>query len=164
MRGWFNEMLGRRGIKYEDLTGTLRLEAGSGSMSECTATMQVAVVDHRPIALLFPSSRRVVLERLGKLLRADDVSLAPCDAVDRIFGGRESGACHPLPDLRDVSVLMDATLLSARTMEIRANGEQDTVRLSLEDWLAAANPGLGFFTEPDRGGNAGSSGVDPTPF
>jgi hypothetical protein len=120
----------------------------------CTARMTVAVVDDRPVALIFPATRRVVLDRLRKLLGADEVRLAPCDAVKRIFGDPKavlrSGS---VPDPGGLAVLMDASLLSARTLEIQSNGEARPIRLTVEGWLATANPGLGFFAEPDRGSN-----------
>jgi hypothetical protein len=151
---WIKEIMMRGGFNYEDLSGRIRLEGPSGLLHTCTARMAVAVVDGRPVALIFPASRRVVLDRLGRMLEADDVRLAGCDEGDRILGDRDAGAARPLPDLSDVSLLMDATLLSARAMEIRSSDGEEPVRLSLEDWLAAANPGLGFFTEPDRGADA----------
>ncbi len=110
----------------------------------------VALVDDRPVALVFPATRCVVVDRLGRLLGADHVRLASCDEVDWIFGDGESDGTRPLPDLRGVSVLMDATLLSARALEIQSPGPEGPCRFTLEDWLATANPGLGFFTEPDR--------------
>ena len=116
----------------------------------CSARVVIALVDDRAIALIFPATRCVVLDRLGKLLGADEVHLAPCEEVDRIFGDRERDASRPWPDLRSVSVLMDASLLSARALEIESCGTVGPFRLALEDWLATANPVLGFFTEPDR--------------
>jgi prolyl-tRNA editing enzyme YbaK/EbsC (Cys-tRNA(Pro) deacylase) len=147
---WIKEIMMRGESNYEDLSGRIRLEGPPGVRHHCTARMAVAVVDGRPVALLFPASRRVVLDRLGRMLGADDVRLVACDEGDRILGGHDAGASRPLPDLSDVSLLMDATLLSARAMEVRSPDGGEPVRLSLEDWLAAANPGLGFFTEPDR--------------
>ena len=44
---------------------------------------------------------------------------------------------------------MDESLLSARELEIPSSGQEGPVRLTIEDWLALANPGLGFFTVPD---------------
>jgi prolyl-tRNA editing enzyme YbaK/EbsC (Cys-tRNA(Pro) deacylase) len=108
------------------------------------------MVDDRPVALVFPASRRVVLGRLGKLLGADEVRLPQCDEVDRIFGDHQTGESRPLPDLRTISVLMDASLWSAKALEIQSCGLEGPVCLTLEDWLSAANPGLGFFTEPDH--------------
>ena len=45
--------------------------------------------------------------------------------------------------------MMDASLLSARSLEIAPDGEGKVLRLILEDWLATANLGFGFFAEPD---------------
>jgi prolyl-tRNA editing enzyme YbaK/EbsC (Cys-tRNA(Pro) deacylase) len=117
----------------------------------CLAKVAIAVADDRPIALIFPASRRIVLDRLGKLLGADEVRLADRGEVARIFGEGESGPPRPLSEVRGASLLMDASLLSARTLEVQSGGQKATVRLTLEDWLATASPGLGFFTEPAIG-------------
>ncbi len=119
----------------------------------CMVRVVVAEVDDRPVVLIFPASRRVVFERLRKLLGADEVRLAPGEEVERILGDRQGVQSRPLPELRGVSVLMDASLLSARTLEIQSTDEAGPVRLTLEGWLATANPGLGYFTEPNRGPN-----------
>ena len=128
-----------------------RPDAGPG----CTARVVVAVVDDRPVALVFPASRRVVLDRVRKLLGADDAFLAPRDEVDRFLGDGPAGASPSQAVPLAIALLLDASLLSARALEIRSCGEQGVVRLTLEDWLAMANPGLGFFTEPDRGPDDG---------
>lgn len=117
----------------------------------CAARVAVAVVDDRPVALIFPASRRVVLDRLRKLLRADHVRLAVCDEVARFVGVPPTGADRPAPAPPGVPLLMDASLLSARALDFRPDREGESIRLPLEDWLAAANPALGFFSEPGGG-------------
>ena len=123
-----------------------RPDAGPG----CTARIVVAVVDGRPVALVFPASRRVVLDRVRKLLGGDDAFLAPREEVDRILGDGPAGASPSRPVPLVIALLLDASLLSERALEIRSYGEDGVVRLTLEDWIAMANPGLGFFTEPGR--------------
>jgi hypothetical protein len=116
-----------------------------------TAKVAIALADDRPIALIFPASRRVVPDRLRKLLGADEVCLSPPGEVDRILGDGETRRSCSLPEMRGVSLLIDASLWSARTLEVQTCGQEATVRLTLEDWLSTASPGLGFFTEPDSG-------------
>jgi hypothetical protein len=89
-----------------------------------------------------------VLERLRRLLGADEARLATCEEIDRILDEPPIGVSPPRPALPGVSLLLDASLLSARALEIRSCGECP-FRLSLEEWLPMADPGLGFFTEPD---------------
>lgn len=129
----------------------LGAEKGRAAAPGCTACVAVAVVDNRPVALLFPASRRVVLERLAKLFRADEVRLAACDEVDRILPDPADGSGLATPAPATVPLLMDASLLSAPAIEVRPCGDRGPVRLTLEDWLATARPTLGFFTEPARG-------------
>jgi prolyl-tRNA editing enzyme YbaK/EbsC (Cys-tRNA(Pro) deacylase) len=134
---------------------SVRIDAGPG----CTARIVVAVVDDRPVALVFPASRRVVLDRVRKLFGADDAFLAPRDEVDRFLDDGPAGTSPSSRVPLAMALLLDATLLSARALEIRSCGEEGVVRLTLEDWLAMANPGLGFFTEPDQGADDGPSAV-----
>jgi prolyl-tRNA editing enzyme YbaK/EbsC (Cys-tRNA(Pro) deacylase) len=133
------------GTRGRIVLGEIRDRDGHG----CMARMAIAVVDGRPVALIFPASRRVVLERLGKLLGADEVRLADRDEVDDVAGRRGVASSRAVADSRRMSVLMDASLLSARSLEIAPDAEGTPLRLTIEDWLATANPGLGFFTEPD---------------
>lgn len=151
---WINEVLNRGIGGCEELPRCILLGDGLGGAGRgCTARMAFALVDHRAVALIFPASRRVVLDRLRKLLGADEVRLAPCDEVDRILEDRTAELYPSLPDLRRISLLMDASLLSARSLEIQTCAAEDPVRLTLEDWLATADPGLGFFTEPNHESN-----------
>ncbi len=149
---WLLRMLTRHGADLQELHGRTILEARrtAGAGTGCTARVVVAVVDNRPVALIFPASRCVVLGRLGKLLDADEVHLASREEVDRLLEVRETGAHRPSSDPRRISLLMDESLLSARELEIPTCGQEAPVRLRIEDWLALANPGLGFFTVPDR--------------
>ncbi len=113
------------------------------------ARVAIVLADDRPIALIFPTSRRLVLERLRKLLDADEVRLADPDEVEQIHGRSETGPIPTHPDLRGVSSLVDATLMSARTLHVRCLRQEVVVPLNLEDWLVSAGSGWGFFTEPD---------------
>jgi Cys-tRNA(Pro)/Cys-tRNA(Cys) deacylase len=150
---WLIQMLTQHGADREKWRGRIILAATRtfGAGTGCTARVMVAVVDNRPVALIFPASRCVVLGRLGKLLDADEVHLASREEVDRLLETRETGAPRPSSGPRGISLLMDESLLSARELEIPSGGQDESVRLTIEDWLALANSGLGFFTVPDRG-------------
>ncbi len=129
----------------ENLDGRNGLGAGR------RARVAIVLADNRPIALIFPASRRLVLDRLRKLLGADDVRLAEPDEVEQIHGRGRMGPIPSLPDLRGVSSLVDATLMSARTLLVRYLCHEAVVPMNLEDWLSSADSGWGFFTEPDAG-------------
>ena len=62
----------------ENLDGRNGLGAGR------RARVAIVLADNRPIALIFPASRRLVLDRLRKLLGADDVRLAEPDEVEKL--------------------------------------------------------------------------------
>jgi hypothetical protein len=152
-RRLIDALLNHRGAGHEAWRGCVLLEQREGRDGHASSARVVfALADGRPVALIFPAGRRVVHDRIGKLLGADEVSLSPVDEVHPIGDDREAEPLRPMPDPQGISLLMDATLLSARALEIETC-EDGPVRLTLEDWLAAANPRLGFFTEPDRGPN-----------
>ena len=113
------------------------------------AKAEVVVADGRLVVLILPAGRRVIPGRVGKLLGADLVSLLPeTDA-------KGSLADYPT-DVATVSprgcftTLMDASMLSARHLELAVETEDESIRLRFEDWYALVRPGLGFFTEPEH--------------
>jgi len=153
---WVREELDQRGIRYEELHHPDAYTAQGVAQQEHVSGHRVAKVvgvmaDGRPVELILPASRRVVLNRVGKLLGADDVRLA-CEAeLGRIFLDCETGALAPLRRWKDVVVLMDASLSSAGNLVIPAGTDEQAIRLDFQDWFARVNPGVGFFTEPDHG-------------
>ena len=123
----------------------------TGAGRGCPAKLTIAVVDDRPVALVFPASRRVVLDRLRKLLGADEVRLAPREEIVRILDDHPDGAGRPPTAPPGVPLIVDASLLSVWSLCIESYQEEGPVKLPLEDWLTTARPRLGFFTEPARG-------------
>jgi Ala-tRNA(Pro) deacylase len=153
---WIKTMLEQRGVVYQALSPRGDVTAEEADPSEPVSGQRlvrvaVALVDVRPVELILPASRRVVLNRVGKLLGADDVRLA-CEAeLGRIFLVCETGALAPLQLWKDVVVLMDASLSSAGNLVIPAGTDEQAIRLDFQDWFSRVNPGVGFFTEPDHG-------------
>lgn len=148
---WIYHMLHIRNRDDAGHGGRIMPGAARGAGAGCPARVAMAVVDERPVALVFPASRRVVVDRLRRLLGADHVRMAADDEIDRIMGDPRAWTSRPHHVPPAVSLLMDASLLSARMLEVRSSSEEEPVRLAVEDWLASANPGLAFFTEPDLG-------------
>jgi len=152
---WIKSMLERRGVAYEELRHRVAFTAQEVAQSEhvsghCLAKVVVVVADGRPIELILPASRRVVLERVRKLLGADAIRLASEAEMERIFSDCETGAIPPLRHWKDVTVLMDASMSNARELVFQAGTHEDAIRLKFQDWLALVKPRVEFFTEPEH--------------
>ena len=113
------------------------------------ARLAIAMADDRPIALVFPAGRRVVLDRLRKLLEADEVRLADRVESEGVFGRGKTGPTPAPPEPGSLALLVDSSLLNARSLEVRSAWRETVSLVDLETWLTTAEPGLGFFTEPD---------------
>ena len=144
----------RRGVAYEELRPGTALEWRETVGREFdggrfVAKAEAVFADGRLVVLILPAARRVVLDRVGKLLGADLVCLLAEADVDATLGDLQpetpSGS-HP----EKLTMLMDASMLSARGLVLALGTEEDSIRLKFEDWLALVDPGLGFFTEPDH--------------
>ena len=152
---WIKSMLQRRGVAHEELRHRVAFTAQEVAQSEhvsghCLAKVVVVLADGRPVELILPASRRVVLERVRRLLGAAEVRLASEAEMDRIFTDCETGAIPPLRHWRDVAVLMDASLSNARELVFQAGTHEDAVRLKFQDWLSLVKPRVEFFTEPEH--------------
>ncbi len=146
---WIKDMLERRGIAYEELHHRAAFTAQEVAQSEhisgkCMAKVVVIIADGRPVELILPASRRVVLDRVRRLIGADAVRLANEAEMERIFTDCETGAIPPLRHWKDVPVLMDAAMSNARELAFQAGTHEDAIRLPLEDWLALVRPARGI--------------------
>jgi len=152
---WIKSMLEKRGVDFEELRHHVVFTAQEVAQSEhvsghCLAKVVVVITDGRPVELILPASRRVLLERVRTLVGADEVRLASEAEMDRIFTDCETGAIPPLRHWRDVAVLMDASLSNARELVFQAGTHEDAIRLRFQDWLSLVHPRVEFFTRPEH--------------
>jgi Ala-tRNA(Pro) deacylase len=152
---WVKNVLATRGVAYEELHHRVAFTAQEVAQSEhisghILAKVVVVIADGRPAELILPASRRVVLERVRRLLSADSIRLASEAEMDEIFTDCETGAIPPLRHWKDVSVLMDASMSNAQKLVFQAGTHEDAISLNFQDWLALVNPRVEFFTEPEH--------------
>jgi Ala-tRNA(Pro) deacylase len=152
---WIKDMLEKRGVAYEELHHRVAFTAQEVAQSEHIsgdhlAKVVVIIADGRPVELILPASRRVVLDRVEKLLGADAIRLASEAEMERIFTDCETGAIPPLRHWKDVTVLMDASMSNARDLVFQAATHEDAIRLNFHDWLALVKPRVEFFAEPEH--------------
>jgi Ala-tRNA(Pro) deacylase len=152
---WIKNMLQKRGVAYEELHHRVAYTAQEVAQSEhisghCLAKVVIAMADGRPVELILPASRRVVLDRVRRLLGAGAVRLASEAEMDTIFTDCETGAIPPLRHWKDVEVVMDASMSSAQDLVFQAGTHEDAIRLKFPDWLALVSPRVETFTEPEH--------------
>jgi Ala-tRNA(Pro) deacylase len=151
---WIKDMLEKRGIPYEERHHRRAFTAQEVAQAEhvsghALAKVVIVIADGQPVELVLPASRRVVLDRVRRLVGAGTIRLASEAEMERIFTGCEAGAIPPLRHWKDVEVLMDASIARAHELVFQAGTHEDAVRLILQDWLALVSPRVEFFSEPE---------------
>jgi Ala-tRNA(Pro) deacylase len=151
---WVKKMLDARGITYEELHHPEVFTAQAVAQEEHVSGHRVAKVvvvmaDERPVELVLPASRRVVLERVRDLLGARQVRLATEDEMARFFPDAEPGAIPALRHWPNVEVLMDTTMDVVGDIVLQAGTHADAVRLRFYDWYKIVAPREGVFSEPE---------------
>jgi Ala-tRNA(Pro) deacylase len=151
---WIKNMFDLRGVLYDELRHPAAFTARGVARRENVGTHRVAKVvvvlaDWKPVELILPADRRVVLERVRRLLGAAEVRLATEAEMDRIFTECETGAIPPLRHWKDVMVLMDASLEDVDDLIFQAGTHEDAIRLKFQDWFRLMRPLVESFTAPD---------------
>ena len=117
------------------------------ALSTITATQLSEICrSGRPIELILPASRRVMLGWVRDILGAREVRLATEAELGQYFTGCEIGA---IPALRhwDVDVLMDGHLCRAGDIYILGGTHRDALRMNFDDWFAMVNPRVELLSE-----------------
>ena len=149
---WIKDMLQERGVAFAEEQHREVFTAQEVAQSEHVsghrlAKVVVVIADGRPIELIIPASRRVVLEQAQKMLGAREVRLASEAEMDRIFGDVETGAIPALRHWKDVEVVMDEAMKVDGEIVLHGGTHRDTIRLTFSDWYDMVKPRVGSFTE-----------------
>lgn len=149
---WIKDMLRERGVAFAEEQHREVFTAQEVAQSEHVSGHRLAkvvaiIADGRPIELVVPASRRVVLEDVQRMLGARDVRLASEAEMDRIFGDVETGAIPALRHWKDVEVIMDESMKVDGEIVLHGGTHRDTVRLQFRDWFDMVKPRVGAFTE-----------------
>ncbi len=152
---WIKNMLEKRWVAYEERHHRVAFTAQEVAQSEhvsgdCLAKVVVVIADGRPVELIVPASRRVMLGRVRELLGAENVRLASEAEMDKIFTDCETGAIPPLRHWQDVAVLMDASMSKATDLVFQAGTHEDSIRLKFQNWFQLVKPRVEFFAELDH--------------
>ena len=148
---WIKDVLEQRGIAFEQMHHREVFTAQEVAQSEHVsghrlAKVVVVIADGRPIELVLPASRRVILEKVQQMLGTHQVRLASEAQMDRIFNDVDTGAIPALRHWKDVEVIMDETMRVEGEIMLQGGTHQDTVRLKFSDWYNMVQPRVGAFT------------------
>jgi Ala-tRNA(Pro) deacylase len=151
---WVRDELEQRGLKYQELHHPESFTAQAVAQHEHISGHRVAkvvavIADGRPVELILPASRHVLLDRVRALLGARTVRLATEEEIQHYFTDCEVGAIPALRHWRDTEVLMDGHLRNAEDIIFQAGTHCDAVRLRFDDWFEMVNPRVEWFSEPE---------------
>lgn len=149
---WIKDLLEEQGVAFEEMHHREVFTAQEVAQSEHVsghrlAKVVIVIADGQPVELVIPASRRVVLEKIQRMLGAHQVRLASEAELDRIFTDVETGAIPALRHWNNVDVIMDESMKVDGDIVLQGGTHQDTVRLSFNDWYGMVRPRVGSFTE-----------------
>ena len=149
---WITEMLEQEHVPYEESHHPAAFTAQTVAQKEHisghrVAKVVVVLVDGRPVELVLPASRHVVLEDVRHLLGVGEVRLATEEEMDKFFPDCERGAIPALRHWPSVEVLMDTSMIVTGDILIQAGTHYDAVRMRFEDWMRLVNPQVGSFSQ-----------------
>ncbi len=149
---WIRSMLEQRGVAFEEMQHREVFTAQEVAQSEHIsghrlAKVVVVIADGRPIECVIPASRRVIVERLQRMLGAREVRLATEAEMDRIFNDVDTGAIPALRHWKDVEVIMDESMRVDGEIVLQGGTHRDTLRIAFADWYDMVQPKVGAFTD-----------------
>jgi Ala-tRNA(Pro) deacylase len=150
---WIRNELDQQGIAYEERHHPDAYTAQEVAQREHFSGHRVAKVvaimaDGHPIELVLPASRRVMLEWVGRLLRAGEVRLATEAELEQSFPDCELGAIPALRHWHGVDVIMDGYLCVPGDILIEGGTHRDSIRMRFEDWFRLVQPRVELLSEP----------------
>ncbi len=153
---WIRDLLDGGGVAYEELHHPAAYTAQAVAEREHVTGHRVAKVvvvmaDGRPVELILPASRRVLLDRVREVLGTDDVRLASEDEMERRFTDCEPGAIPALRHWQEVDVIMDDSLRIPGDIVFQAGTHCDAIRMPFADWFRMVNPRVERFSAPMTG-------------
>jgi Ala-tRNA(Pro) deacylase len=151
--GWIREALKECGQIYQETHHPAAYTAQDVAREEHVSGHQVAkvvvvMVDGKPVELVLPASRKVLLESVRKLLGARTARLATEAEIKEIFSDCEVGALPPLRHGEDVPILMDRTMKAPGGILFQAGTHRDAIRMGFRDWFHMVKPREASFTTP----------------
>lgn len=104
--------------------------------------------DDRFVLAVLPSTHRVDLDRLGRVLESPRVRLATEDELAGIFVDCERGAVPPFGRLYGLETVVDTSLAAWAEIVVEANLRHEDLRLRYRDFEAIESPLRARFARP----------------
>jgi len=150
---WVRDLLEKEGVDFEESYHHEAYTAQSLAQEEHVsghhvAKVVVVVADERPVVLVLPATRIVVLERAREMLGAKEVRFATEDELAIYFADCERGAMPPFRHWHGVDVWMDESMRVPGVILFPSGTHCDAVRMNFGDWFRLAQPSIGNFTKP----------------
>jgi Ala-tRNA(Pro) deacylase len=101
--------------------------------------------DHGHVLAVLPATRRVDLIRVGRALGEEHVQLASEQEMERLFPDCECGAMPPFGSLYQLPTIVDESLAEDRVIVFEAQGHEQAIRMSYQDYEALEHPRKGHF-------------------
>jgi Ala-tRNA(Pro) deacylase len=165
---WIRKLLAQRGVPFEEshheaAYTAQELAERAHTSGHHVAKVVIALADDRPVELVLPASRHVVLSRVQAILHARNVRLATEQEVVGAFKDCEPGAVPPLRHWKQVPVLMDKSLATDAPILFAAGTHEDAVRLKFADWFNLVRPKVARFAALSRPEPPAQAGAGPAP-
>lgn len=112
-------------------------------------------IDGRKVIAVLPVSAQVDTQRLATSFGAETVRLLSEGALEAIFPDCELGAEPPLGRLYRMPVVIDDRYAQGDEIIFRAGSHEETVEMSMADYLALEHPQLIPLARPARARKAG---------
>ena len=107
------------------------------------------------------ADRRIDLYAIQKRLKARNVRLASEHEMANLFGDSDLGAETPIGTMYGLPTLMDKKLTKDKEMVFQAGTHEQTVWMSMEEFIKLANPTIFSFSYPEAYDELESMPFDP---
>lgn len=150
---WIKKMLEARGVLYEighhpDVFTSQDVAHAEHVSGHHVAKVVVVMADGRPVELILPATRRVLLDRVQQLLGAQEVRLATKAEMKSWFIDCETGAVPAVRHWRGVDILMDASMEVPGDIIFQGGTRLDAIHMRFADWFKVVHPKVASFSEP----------------
>ena len=113
------------------------------------AKVVVVMVDGRMVMLSLPAPYQVDLEKVGKVLGAEEARLAEEEEFEGTFPDCEVGAMPPFGNLYELPVYVEEALAEDETIFFRAGTHTDTMSVRYADFKQLVKPTVAEFAHRD---------------
>jgi Ala-tRNA(Pro) deacylase len=149
-RDRLEEYLRENGVPFEEQHHPRAITAQEVAATEhvpgkMLAKVVVVMVDGRMVMLSLPAPYQVDLEKVGKVLGAEEARLAEEEEFEGAFPDCEVGAMPPFGNLYGMPVYVEEALAEDETIFFRAGTHTDTMSVRYTDFEQLVEPTIAAF-------------------